>query len=108
MTARQWCLTSSGPADGCADKLKKAQEYDYLDCTSPPSGIPSRYWPVIFSAGSSLEIDEAVFFSTTEESGTQASATASIGGQTLTLAPTVPAERRVDGAYEITRRRPGV
>ena len=57
---------------------------------------------MIFTAGSSLKIDEAVFFSTTEEPGAQVSATASIGGQTLTLAPTVLTEKEVDGAYELT------
>jgi hypothetical protein len=90
------------PASGCADGLNNPQDYDYLDCTSPPSGTPSKDWPVIFTAGSSLEINEALFFSTTQEPGAQVSATATIGGQTLTLAPTDLTEKEVDGAYELT------
>jgi hypothetical protein len=90
------------PAGGCADGLENPQNYDYLDCTSPPSGTPSKDWPVIFTEGSSLAIDEAVFFSTTEEPGAQVSATASIGGQTLTLAPTPLTQKQVGGSYELT------
>jgi hypothetical protein len=90
------------PAGGCSDGLKDPQDYDYLDCTSPPSGTPSKDWPVIFTAGSSLEIDSAVFFSPTEEPGAQVSATASIGGQTLTLAPTLLIEKKVGSAYQLT------
>jgi hypothetical protein len=90
------------PPAGCADGLSNPQDYDYLDCTSPPSGTPSKDWPVIFTAGSSLKIDEAVFFSTTEEPGAKVSATASIGGQTLTLAPSGLTEKQADSAYELT------
>lgn len=90
------------PVGGCADGLGNPQNYDYLDCTSPPGGTPSKDWPVIFTAGSSLVIDEAVFFSATEEPGAQVSATASIGGQTLTLAPAFLTEKAVGGAYQLT------
>lgn len=91
----------SGPIS-CPDGLANPQSYDYVDCTSPPSGTPSKDWPVIYVAGSTLSIDQAVFFSQTAMTGAQLTATATIGGQTLTLASTPLTSTAVNGAYELS------
>jgi hypothetical protein len=92
----QWGPTS------CPDGLADPQSYDYLDCTSPPSGMPSKDWPVIYVAGSALTINQAVFFSQTDMTGAQLTATAAIGGQTLTLPSTALTSTQVNGAYELS------
>jgi DNA-binding beta-propeller fold protein YncE len=101
---------SWGPAT-CPDGLAKPQSYDYLDCTSPPSGTPSKDWPVIYAAGDALTIDQAVFFSPNQLPDPQLTATAVVtnGGQTLaslTLAPVFISSTLVDGNYELSTTKP--
>lgn len=86
----------------CPDGLADPQSYDYLDCTTPPSGTPSKDWPVIYVAGSTLTINQAVFFSQSALADPQLTATATIGGQTLTLAPAALTSTSVNGAYELS------
>lgn len=90
------------PPGGCADGLTDPQDYDYVDCASPPTGTPSKDWPVIYTAGSPLSVNEAVFFSPTEEKGAQLTATASIGGQSLTLPASALTEKKAGTAYKLT------
>jgi hypothetical protein len=90
-----------GPAS-CAGGLASPSSYDYLNCASPASGGPDKDWPVIYPAGSGLTIDQAVFTSATPLTSPALTATATIGGQTLTLASTPLTSAAVGGHYELS------
>jgi len=90
-----------GPAN-CAG-LDSPADYDWLDCSLGGAGGSSKDWPVIYPAGGTVTVDEAVFVSQADLSGAQVSATALVGGQTLTLAATsLSSAQAADGSYQLT------
>ena len=89
-----------GPAN-CAG-LDSPEDYDWLNCSASGTGSLSKNWPVIYPAGGTVTIDEAVFISPTDLTGAQLSATAEVGGQTLTLAATPLTSTQAGDDYQLT------
>jgi hypothetical protein len=82
--------------------LGDPQDYDWLDCTG--SGTTDKAWPVIYTANHVLDIDAVVLFSTVQFPDPKLTATAMIGGQTLTLDSTdmTTSATATDGKYELS------
>jgi hypothetical protein len=92
---------SWGPTD--CNGVPDPRTFDYLDCGSPvPSGTPDKNWPVIFVAGKTLSIDEAVFAANGPVSSPQLTATATVGGSSLTLAATPLTSAKTSNGYLLT------
>lgn len=88
-------------SDISCNGLADPQDYDWLDCTS--SGVPDKDWPVIYSARDRLFVDAVVLFSTVELQNPGLTATATVGGQTLTLSCTsLTSTALADGKYELS------
>lgn len=80
--------------------LAKPKDYDWLACAS--GGTPDKDWPVIYSAKDALKIDTVVLTSDSKHTDAKLTATATIGGRTLTLPSTGLSSTKVDGKHDLT------
>jgi hypothetical protein len=88
-------------SDLSCNGLADPQDYDWLDCAS--SGTPDKDWPVIYAARDALDVDAVVLFSTVKLQNPGLTATATVGGQTLTLPCTsLTSTALADGKYELS------
>jgi hypothetical protein len=92
--------TKTGPTY-CADGLEQPRNFDYVDCANPPSGTPAKNWPVVYVAGAALTVNQVVLFSQDQPTDPQLTATATIGGKTLTLASTPLDTTSTRSPYEL-------
>lgn len=80
--------------------LARPKDYDWLACAA--GGTPDKDWPVIYSARDHLKIDTVVLVSSSKLTDAKLTATATIGGQTLTLPSTGLTSTEVDGKHDLT------
>ena len=63
------------------DGITSPRDYDYESCGAPvPSGSPDKIWPVIYTSGGTLTMDQVVFAANGQVPDPQLTATASISG----------------------------
>lgn len=86
--------------------LSGLRSFDYVDCGAPvPTGSKDKDWPVIYSKGDSLTLDEVRFVENGQVPSPQVSATATVSGSgsaSLSLPATSLTQAKAGSGFSLT------